>query len=165
MYYYNLTMYYNDNCDPANENNFDKNSHQNDFDIMLEKTKKMDKGYNQITIKYLNHEGKKKNKKIDVYTSSGYGNLVRDAETGTYYTNKVGTLDEDLFFKVSFATGELKSYNDSNALFYISPYNFMKHLMCEVSQDTIKNWETKRDARLKQLNTAKSRHLESIVVN
>ena len=165
MYYYNLTMYYNDNCDPANENNFDKNSHDDEFDIMLEKTKKMDKGYNQITIKYLNYQNKKKNKKIDVYTSSGYGNFVRDAETGTYYKNKVGTLDEDLFFKVSFATGELKSYNDSNTLFYISPYNFMKHLMCEVSQDTIKKWETRRDARLKQLNTAKSRHSESIVVN
>ena len=40
MYYYNLTMYNNDNCDPANENNFDKNSHEDEFDIMLEKTKK-----------------------------------------------------------------------------------------------------------------------------
>ena len=121
------------------------------------KTKKMDKGYSQITIKYLNYQNKKKNKKMDVYTSSGYGNFIRDAETGTYYKNKVGTLDEDLFFKVSFATGELKSYNDSNTLFYISPYNCMTHLMCQLPQDTIKNWETKRDVRFKQLNLEKSK--------
>ena len=28
----------------------------------------------------------------------------------------------------------------------------MNHLMCEVSQNIINNWETRRDARLKQLN-------------
>jgi len=164
MYHYNLTMYYNDNCDPVNENDFDKNLDDTEFYNMLEKIKKMDKGYNQITIKYVNYEGKKKSKQIYVYTSSGYGNFIRDAETGRYYPNKVGTLDEDLFFKVNYATGELKSSNDSNTLFYFSPHNFKNHLMCEVSQDTITNWTIKRDARLKQLNNTK-KYPESIVVN
>jgi hypothetical protein len=157
-------MYHNDNCDPATENDFDKIP-DNEFVSMLEKTKKMDKGYNQITVKYVTYEGKLKNKKISLYTSSGYGNFIRDAETGTYYKNKVGTLDEDLFFKVSFATGELKSSNDSNTTFYISPYNYMKHLMCEVSQDTIKNWESKRDARLQYLDSKKIKYTESFLVH
>ncbi len=108
---------------------------------------------------------KKKRKKINIYTSSGYGNFIRDAETGIYYKNKVGTLDEDLFFKVNFATGELKSSNDSNTIFYISPYNYMNHLMCEVSQNIINNWETRRDARLKQLNFASKKSIYSESIN
>lgn len=160
MYHYNLTMYYNDNFAPANENNFDDNEFMN----TLEKTKQMDRGYNQIKIKYINYEGRKITTKISLYTSCGYGNFIRDAETGAYYKNKVGTLDEDLFFKVKFATGELKSSNDSSTVFYSSPYNYMKHLRCEVSQDTIKNWETRRDVRLKQLNSVKSKHSKEIVL-
>lgn len=159
-------MYYNDKFDPADENDLDLNSvPDNEFDRMLEKTKKMDRGYNQITRKYVNYEGKTKYKKIDVYTSSGYGNFIRDAETGAYYNNKVGTTDEDLFFKVILATGELKSSNDSTSLFYISPEHYMKHLMCEIPEATIKNWEVKRNARLKQLNNQKSKNSGSIVVN
>ena len=43
MYHYNLTMYYNDNCDPANENDFDKNPDDTEFYNMLEKFKKFEK--------------------------------------------------------------------------------------------------------------------------
>jgi hypothetical protein len=153
-------MYYNDNFAPGNENNLN----DNEFFATLEKTKQMDRGYNKITIKYINYEGKKINTKISVYTSCGYGNFIRDAETGAYYKNKVGTLDEDLFFKVKIATGELKSSNDSSTLFYSSPYNYTNHLRCGLSQDIIKNWETRRDARLKQLNSVKQRHSKEIVL-
>lgn len=157
-------MYYNDNCDPVAQNDFEK-SPDDEFLCTLEKTKNMDKGYNQISIKYINYEGIQKSKKINLYTSSGYGNFIRDAETGAYYKNKVGTSDEDLFFKVVFATGEFKSSNDSSTVFYSSPYNYMKHLMCQLSEDTIKNWESKRDSRFKQLNLEKTKRATSILVH
>lgn len=145
-------MYYNDNFDPANENDNELFQDDDDFKNMLEKTKRMDKGYSKILRRYINYEGLLKIKQIDLYTSGGFGNFIRDAESGTYYKNKVGTLDEDLFFKVCLSTGEIKSSNGSNKLFYLTPYHYMKHLMCEVSQDTIREWETKRNIRLNTLN-------------
>lgn len=155
-------MYYNDNFDPANENEVMLDA--DDFDRMLEKTRKMDRGYNQIKRKYVNYDGLTKTKKIDLYTSGSFGTFIRDAESGSYYNNKVGSLDEDLFFKVSFATGEIKTSNGMNNIFYISPQHYMKHLMCELSRDIIENWEVKRDARLYQLNKNQVKKLDSIVV-
>ena len=67
---------------------------------MFEKTKLMDRGYNIIYRKNQRKDGAIYNKKIEIYTSSGIGNRIRDAQTGEYYPNLVGSLDENLFFKV-----------------------------------------------------------------
>lgn len=161
-------MYYNDNFDPANEN--DLILDEDDFERMLEKTKKMDRGYNQLKRKYVNYEGLTKTKKIDVYTSGmfgksdRFGSFIRDAESGSYYKNKVGSLDEDLFFKVSISTGEINTTNGINNAFYMSPQHYMKHFMCELSQDVITNWEIKRDIRLSQLNNAEVKTADYVVV-
>jgi hypothetical protein len=155
-------MYYSDNFDPTAENDLDKLI-VNDEDLrVLEKTKRIDKGYNQITRYYVNFEGKTKIKKIDVYASSGQGNFIRDAESGSYYNYHVGSSDEDLFFKVTLATGELSG---SNTLFYASPQHYMKHLMCELSLDTIIKWETKRNAKLIAINNTPKKQSEFVMVN
>lgn len=123
---------------------------------IIEQTKMMDRGYNAIYRKVLRKDGKLKNKKFDVYTTGGSGNRIRDAETGEYFPNIVGSKDEDLFFKVGLSTGECKSANGSSTLFYLSPQHYMNHLYCEVSPDTVTAWEEKRNNRLAELKILRS---------
>lgn len=162
-------MYQNDVLDPTADNHYD-NIDNNSVDFLneterkLEETKRLDKGYNTIYRKVRKLNGKVKLLKKELYSSFGLGSYIRDAETGSFYKNKVGSLDENLFFKVSFSTGEINSKNGSNSLFYMSPQHYMKHLKCELSQDIINNWERKRDTRLSQLNKDNVIQLETIVV-
>ena len=101
---------------------------------------------------------------MEVYTTSGYGCHIRDAETGHYYSHSVGTADEDLYFSVILATGECKSRNGSSTLFYLSPQHYMRHLNCELEEDVIARWEAKRDATLKRKSMVKQPNVASIVV-
>ncbi len=112
---------------------------------------RQDRGYNVIVRPVLQADGKIKQKRIPVYSSSGMGSRIRDAESGQHYSNMVGSLDEDLFFTVVLATGECHSANGSSTLFYLSPQHYMNHLGYHVSQEVINAWEAKRDARLHEL--------------
>lgn len=116
----------------------------------MNEVKNIDRGFNQITRRVMRHDGKIKNKNISVYTSNGIGFKIRDAESGQYYNHLVGSKDEDLFFKVSLSTGELKSSNGSNTLFYVSPQHYMNHLYCELPQETITLWEQKYKNRMEE---------------
>jgi hypothetical protein len=141
-------MYQEDYYNPVDQNDYDAN-----LDDMLEKTKKQDKGYNVIYRMVTRKDGTRKNKKIEIYTSSGTGSLIRDAETGEYYPYKVGSLNEELYFKVILATGECTSANGSNTLFYFSPQHYENHLKTEVDPVLADNWEKRRDRRLATINS------------
>jgi hypothetical protein len=154
-------MYQEDYYNPADPNDYDDAQ----LDKMFDKSKKMDKGYNVVYRPVQKKDGRWKNQKIDVYTSGCVGSRIRDAETGEYFSNYVCSKDEDLFFKVMLATGECRSANGSNTLFYASPQHFADHLHYEVSQETISNWEDKRNARLKELKSNKKQNAGSVVVN
>ena len=121
---------------------------------ILEDANNMDRGYNKILRNIKKSDGKIKRSKIDIYTSGGTGSNIRDAETGQYYANIVGSLDEELYFKVILATGECKSKNGSSTVFYTSPHQYMSHQLCVVNQEIISNWEYKRNIRL---NTKKNK--------
>lgn len=154
-------MYLEDNYNPSDPNDYD-----NEIDKMFNKTKKIDAGYNAVYRKVQSKDGRWKNKKIDVYTSSGVGTHIRDAETGEYFPNYVGSKDEDLFYKVALSTGECTSVNGSNTLFYVSPQHYMNHLNNEVSPERIALWEEKRNARLLELkSSSKRKNMGSVVVN
>lgn len=158
-------MYQNEMLDPTADNHYDYDDFLNENDRKLEETKRLDKGYNNIYRKVRKLNGKVKLVKKELYSSSsGLGSYIRDPESGSFYKNKVGSLDEDLFFKVSFSTGEINSKNGSNILFYTCPQHYMKHMNCELSQDIINNWERKRDTRLRQLNKENVIQLETVVV-
>jgi len=131
---------------------------------VLQDSKSMDRGYTYVYRKVLNKQGKLKNKKIDIYTTSGVGNFIRDAETGEYYNNKVGSKDEDLFFKVILATGECKSSNGSSTLFFSSPQHYASHMRCEVDPILISNWEQKRNRRLAELKNQKDVNVSAVEV-
>jgi len=153
-------MYQEDNYHPTSPNDYD-----DAFDKMLDKTKKTDKGHNTVYRKFQRRDGQWKNKKIDVYTSSGAGTRIRDAETGEYFPNYVGSKDEDLFFKVSLSTGECTSANNSNTLFYVSPQHYMNHLNAVVTPERIALWEERRSARLIELRVSKKQNMSSTTIN
>jgi hypothetical protein len=138
-------MYQEDFYNPSDPNDYDE-----PFESAFEKAKRIDRGYNVVLRRFQRKDGTWKNKKVEVYTSGGIGTRIRDAESGQYYTNLVGSNDEDLFFKVALATGECRSANGSNTLFYLSPQHYASHQNCNVDQSTIDRWEQKRNLRLKE---------------
>lgn len=130
-------------------------NNKNELNKILEESKKVDKGHNSINIQVQKKDGRSKNKKIDVYTSGDSGTRIRDAETGKYYSNLVGSKDEDLFYKVTWATGECKSSNSSSTMFFMSPQHFMNHTLNQVSEEAIYNWESKRKSRLNEIEQSR----------
>ena len=134
-----------------NENNDESGSNK---DFLIE-AKNMDKGYAKISGFIERADGSLKKSKIDVYTTGYIGSNIRNAETGEYYKELVGSADEDLYFKVRMATGEIKSKNGSNLLFYISPDQCMKHLHLELSEDEIEKWNIKYTKALKAKQSKK----------
>jgi hypothetical protein len=159
-------MEYNDNFNPV----YNDNDYIDDFmdnRKTIDDTKKMDIGYNAIFRMRPRSDGTLKKTKIDVYTSGDIGSSIRDAETGDYFRSKVGSADEDLFFKVGLATGECRSKNKSSTLFYLSPNHYMSHMQCELDEETIARWEAKRNHRTEENNMSSLRadSMASVVVN
>lgn len=140
------------------------NDTENDPDQIFEQAKRIDKGYNVIYRNAFKKNGKRYKKKYEIYTSSVTGNHIRDAETGEYLNYIVGSHDEDLFFKVSFATGECKSANGFSTLFYMSPQHYENHLQMNVNPTLVAAWEKKRDARLIQLRSVKDKMISHVEV-
>jgi hypothetical protein len=158
-------MDYCDNFHAREENDYD-NVKENE--LLMNEVRKLDRGYNSIWRKRVRLDGTIKRSKIEVYTSNGIGSKIRDAETGEYYNCKVGSLDEDLFFKVALTTGEFKSSNGSSTLFFLSPKNYMSHMVCELDQSFITKYELKREARLREIeknNEIKTKYLSKIVIH
>jgi len=130
---------------------------------IMNKTKSMDKGHSVIYKYFPNKNGQLKLLPVNIYTSGGIGSQIRDAETGEYYSNIVGNADEDLFFKVVLVTGECKSKNGSNTLFYLSPRHYMSHQNCQVSEEDVHRWQEKRDDRYKTKNSMKNKNMVVII--
>ena len=119
--------------------------------------KHLDKGYNKVFIKLKipinNSKSHKKHKvvrkKIEFFTTSGIGNRIRDATTGNYYNERVGTKGEELYFKVAMSNGWCKSENHSNTLFFISPEQYTRHFgVDQLDSETISKWELRRSKLL-----------------
>jgi hypothetical protein len=96
-----------------------------------------------------------KEKKIGVYTSGDVGTRIRNAETGEYYNYKVGSKYEDLFFPVRISTGECNGKYVLPTLFFTSPKHYQSYLYNDVSEETIDNWNYKRDILIKEMNEQK----------
>jgi hypothetical protein len=156
-------MYQDDYFNPANPNDYNDDDLGQTHEVMKNLLKD-DRGLNTLIRKVQMDDGKIKNKRIKVFTSGSVGTRIRDAETGEYYPNKVGSKDEDLFFKVIISTGECKSANGSNKLFYFSPQHYENHLYTDVHPEKVAEWEAKRDARLKELKKETQPKFNTIAV-
>jgi hypothetical protein len=109
--------------------------------------KNQDKGYHNIKIPY-----GRKHIEIEVYsTPTTPGKPIRDAITGSKMSKHlVGSLDENLYFKVALATGQLKN-DEGHVLFYDSPEQFERHMRSTVSQEMKQKWTDKCiEARLRK---------------
>jgi hypothetical protein len=137
---------------------------RDDHENMLETLKKQDRGFTQIYAYKKKSNGALKRSKIDVYTTGCIGNYIRNAETGEYTNYLVGSPDEDLFYSIIWSTGECKSKNGSNVLFYTSPQHYMSHLNLNVSIDKINQWKDKYIHRLKNTEPPK-RSIKSVIIN
>ena len=132
-------MYYEDSFHPNEEN--DVTAHQKKE---LNNIKSIDSGYGYVFRKKFLPSGKIKKTRVDCYTSGDAGTYIRNAETGNYYKIKVGSKEEGLFFKVTLSTGELKTRNTSNLLFYDSPEQYEKHIMHDLDDEIKYNWVEKK---------------------
>jgi hypothetical protein len=148
-----MTYYQTEHLDDFVDNNND----------LLNEVKKLDRGHAKIWGFIERSDGSLKKTKIDVYTSGFIGNHIRDAETGEYFKEIVGSLDEELYFKVSMSNGELKSKNDSNTLFYTSPHHCMSHLNIDITPEIITKWEQNRNQRLLNRSYIKQKSANFII--
>ena len=155
-------MEYDDRYTPLVSNDYDN---QNQLqESALKKAQVLYRGYHRILRNVSNSNRIAKNVEIGVYGSGSQECPIRNAETGEYYKFKVGTMDEDLFFKVGLSTGECSSKNKSSTLFYLSPNHYMSHMQCELDEEFIARWETKRNDRTAEINSS-SNSMASVVVN
>lgn len=88
---------------------------------------------------------RRKDKDIMVFPSSSQGSNIKNAETGEFTRSIVGTMDEDLFYKVTIATGEFES--GPLTLFYNSPTHYERHHGEVVSDDAKFRWRLKQQQR------------------
>jgi len=97
--------------------------------------KMLDSGYHRIVRA---HDGIKT--KTEVYSTSFIpGTMIRDAITGhKHYNYFVGSLNEELFFKVKDTSGFVG--NGSFCLYYDSPEQYERHMKSTVSVNTKKAW-------------------------
>jgi len=87
---------------------------------------------------------------IDIYGSGGIGSSIRDAITGkTNYMHKVGSRDEDLYFKIRICTGELPS--NASTFFFDSPEQCERHMNKVLSNETKQVWYTKNQEAIKRI--------------
>jgi hypothetical protein len=152
-----------DRFNPAYNDDFDNISSGKKNE--LQEFKIIDKGYNKIFRMLPRSDGTLKRTKIEFYTSNGQGTNIRDAETGDYYNSKIGSLDEETFFKVNLATGECNSRNGFSTLFYRSPQHYMSHMKCSVDEKRIFQWEKRYNERNREKkNTKNVSSMSEIVV-
>jgi hypothetical protein len=117
----------------------------NDIDHDIDDLLSHDTGYNVIykTVA-LFPGGRIKKRSIKVYSSSGVRTQIRNASSGIYYKDLVGSANEDKYFKVAFATGVLTSKNNSSTLFYNSPEEYIQHMKTELDEKIIEKWRLKQ---------------------
>ena len=129
-------MYYEDIFHPNEEN--DVLNHQKKE---LNNIKSSDPGYGYIFIDKLLPSGKNRKTRVDCYSAGDSGSNIRNAETGDYYKYKVGSKDEDLFFKLRLLTD--KCDEDLTTLYYDSPEQYENHFNTVISDDVKEKWKAK----------------------
>ena len=138
-------MEYDDRYTPLETNDLDENIQTN----TSHKIKKLNRGYHKL-VRNIVINNRIKKIEIGVYGSGSHESPIRNAETGEYYKYKVGSMNEDLFFKVIISTSEVPS--GPLTLFYDSPEHYERHQYVELDGLTKQKWELKKKNSLDNLN-------------
>ena len=125
---------------------YEDHFHPNNSELnkRVEDIKHYDKGYYKLKRNALTKNGFIKKTLINVYVSGEAGSKIRDAITGDFFNDRVGSVGSDKYFKVSIATGEIKTKNGFNSLYYSSPYDYEKHMLCNLDESVIDKWIEKQ---------------------
>lgn len=121
---------------------------------MLQDIKEVDKGYSKIkrNVNKVLSDGKYyKYKYIELYTSGDRGHRIRNAITGINSDDKVGSKQEDLYFKVK-NVSDLK-HAKIGSLFYESPEQFEQHQFQVLSDEIKEKWYIKNIAARRELRS------------
>jgi len=148
-------MEYDDRYTPLVANDYDTSNYKTESG--LKKTNVLNRGYHMISRNVLFSNNKSTKKvEIGVYGSGSHESPIRNAETGEYYKYKVGTMNEDLFFKVMIPTS-VQVPSGPITLFYDNPEQYERHQYLEVDGITKKRWEVKRQGRLEILEQLRNK--------
>jgi hypothetical protein len=113
---------------------------------MLEDIKKMDPGYRSFYTYTYNNETQERIK-VEVYsTDTTPGLKIRDPITGSRLNQRVGSYDENLFFKVRMTT--FKDNSTATTLYYDSPETFERHQHTTVKPEEKERWVEKQQERM-----------------
>jgi hypothetical protein len=143
-------MYSEDFLDTTGSGN---NSYQFKLKQPGDKVVKLDKNYEKykIPVNKTCSDGKfYKKVTVELYGSGDIGSSIRNAVTGVKYNFVVGSLDEDLFFRVSDCSGRNRRRNPL-ILFYDSPEQYENHQFTSVSTKIKQQWYEKFSEAKKRL--------------
>ena len=110
---------------------------------------------NQKYVRRFNPSVQKK-VRVSFFPTSGTPNYpIKNAVSGAYQGNdlrvfRTGTKDEDLFYSVILATGEIEG--GPQTLFYDNPEQFERHFMTKLSPELKNQWRSKNSSALIQAN-------------
>ena len=80
---------------------------------------------------------------VEVFSSGSQGSTIRNAISGSYYYgDRVGSIKEDLYYKVGISTGDVG--RDSATLFYDSPEQYERHMFATVDSENKQRWLEKQ---------------------
>jgi hypothetical protein len=123
----------------------------------LAELNKQDKGYYEVK-RHPHPYSFGKMKTIGLFGSGDVGASIRDATTGIRnYAHKVGSVSEDLYFKVRICTGEMGP--DSPSLFFDSPEQYERHMFAKLDDETKMRWQRKSQAARRSLERSEPRNL------
>ena len=135
-------MDYDDRFHPSEGNDFDDNE-KDLLKFSIQNLKSLDKNYHkykkEITVKDENgfYIGEKKIT-IEYYSSGQIGSRIRNALTGQYTKDIVGSKFEDLYFKITLTEG------NALTLFYDSPEQYERHHHEKLPTNIKEKWIKKR---------------------
>jgi len=119
----------------------------------------LDPGY--VRLRRTTVDKNERTKRVTVngyFTGTNPGTLIRNAVSGRRCSHRVGYVDEDLYFSVIVATGELGQ--TSRVFFYDNPEQYERHFYTKLTPETKTRWLSKfdyaRTAMLAENNNKKS---------
>jgi len=147
-------MFYEDHFDPTVDNDISSVDLRNNKKRSTETARNADNNYEKYTIavnKVWRDGRYYKTVTVEDHGSGKIGSKIRNAVTSQRYQYSVGSVNEDLFFKVSEASG-INGRNETLRLYYDSPEQYENHHFVTVNQDVKENWYEKSLAARNRLN-------------
>ena len=127
--------YYDDRYNPTIENDIVK------FDV----NDNYDPGCSKFVNTVKKPNSKMRKQLFKIYNNyNDPGARLRDAVTGVFFNDRVGTTNEKKYFKVAIATCKIKAKNESNSFYYLTPEDFSRHFRVDVTTEIQESWHKRQ---------------------